>query len=164
VNKTSTPEENEEPKSSKYHNVFGSIGSIGVIQQGDNTIANVNMNSTVTVDPKYLEAMAKQYAESLLNFTSRLNIELQKENVQTQAVANIQTQINELAQETPKLAEKTVDDNRKSSIKEKLKAVIVAVAKASPKIAKTILTFTPLAPFSELVGETIESLVQKTPP
>jgi hypothetical protein len=158
-------ESNDKDKSaSKYNIKFEGPTSIQKQEIGDKTIHaatyNENLSMNVTVDNKFLEKMPKEYADSLQNFTNLLNSQLQAEKIQSAAVTPIQNKMNELAEETAKLEEKTADENKKLSIRERLKGVAMAIVKASPKIAKTLVSFTPLAPFSELVGETFESMVQ----
>jgi len=49
---------------------------------------------------------------------------------------------------------------KKTGIKAKLAAVAEALMKILPKTAETIAAFTPLAPFSKLIGEGVEEMVK----
>lgn len=155
----SAPAENK----GKYNINFGQ-SNIGYVHAGDVTATtyspNITMTATITIDNKYAENMPKEYAESLKQFAALLNNEFEKNQVPPAIGAPIQTRVNELSEEATKLNQGTVDEAKKKGITEKLKALAVTLAKASPPIAKTIIGFTPLAPFSELIGDAFESMVQ----
>jgi hypothetical protein len=127
----------------------------------------VTMTATITIDNRYVKDIPKPYADSLQEFAALLNREFKKQEVPPAVGAPIQTKVNELSEEAMKLkgegiegGGRSIDENKKKGIHGKLKALATALAKASPSIARTIIGFTPLAPFSELIGDTFEEMVQ----
>lgn len=131
---------------------------------------NVTMNITasdvkitiplVSIDKIYLEKMPKEYAESLQAFTADLNQELQKTDVPAKTIQELQSSANEVAKET---ADIKLDANasvlKKISIRAKLTKLARVILKASPKYATRLVSMTPLAPFSGLIGEAFENIV-----
>ncbi len=118
------------------------------------------MYATITIENSLLENMSKEYKESLQQFVANLNNEFQNEKSPIEEGKSIQAKVNELADATTKLKDAIVDEDKKQGIRNKLKDVAVALARASPNVAKTIINLTPLAPFSQLIGDTFENMVQ----
>jgi hypothetical protein len=128
------------------------------MQEGETTV------TTITIENKYIENMPKEYADSLQKFAKLVNDKLKEESPELARGAPIQanelqTRVNELAEETTKVKE-GVDEEKKKGIRNKLYGVAKALVKMSPKIARVIIGFTPLAPFGDLIGETFDSMVQ----
>jgi hypothetical protein len=76
--------------------------------------------------------------------------------IKVQAIASeapIKNSVNELAEQMTKLTEGGVNEEKKKTIRERLRAVAVALVKMSPKIAQRIIGLTPLSAFTRLVGE-----------
>lgn len=94
----------------------------------------------------------------MADFIKKVEDEARKENIQPAEVATFRAKVDELKDSTKDL-DHDVTDQKKKSIRERLKSVAIALVKMSPKIARTIISFTPLAPFSNLVGEAFENMV-----
>jgi hypothetical protein len=146
------------------YNIRFDQSNIGFQHVGDVTTSTYsptgNVTATITIDNRHIENMPKEYADSLQKLADLLNSEFKKNSIPPQLGAPIQARVNELSGEATKLNQGTVDEATKKGIKEKLRSLAVALAKASPTIAKTIIGFTPLAPFSGLIGDAFESMVQ----
>jgi hypothetical protein len=118
------------------------------------------MYATITIENRLLENMSKEYKDSLQLFIANLNNEFQNEKSPIEEGKQIQAKVNELADATTKLKDAIVDEDKKQGIRNRLKDIAITLARASPNVAKTIVNLTPLAPFSQLIGETFENMIQ----
>ena len=118
------------------------------------------MYTTITIENSLLENMSKEYKDSLQLFIANLNNEFQNEKSPIEEGKQIQAKVNELADATTKLKDAIVDEDKKQGIRNRLKDIAITLARASPNVAKTIVNLTPLAPFSQLIGETFENMIQ----
>lgn len=157
-------ENNCKKEKSKFNTVFN-IGSVGKINQGDVYTHTINedydtTSNTITINLKEIENMDPKYRESLQDFVAFLNKGFQKDKISPNEIAQIQKEMDEFSKEAATLSSVVDNENKKNSVRKKLKAIAESVVKVSPKIAETIASLTPLAPFSKLIGETFESMVQ----
>jgi len=159
-------EKEEKMTQDKSQHVGGS--AIGTIMNTgnfkDNTVkvsgTYTTTAQTITIDKMYLKKMPKEYSDSLQSLTTDLNKQLEKENVSTEAVKELQSSANEVAKETAELKPgASVSSLKKISLSTKLAKFARAIVKASPKFAEKIVSMTPLAPFSELIGDAFEKIV-----
>lgn len=141
----------DENKSIKYQ-INQPNPTIGKQDLGDKT--NPVYNDTVIVESSYVQ----QLKGSLHDFVQKVEAEAQNERIPTAEVTTFKAKVNELEDETKDLNQ-GLTEQKKRTIRERLKSVAVALVKISPKIARTIIGFTPLAPFSNLVGESFENMV-----
>jgi hypothetical protein len=117
---------------------------------------------TITIDKMILEKMPTEYRESLQKFTDEVNKDLAKEEVQLEDMKQLQASANEVAKEMADIKpEEGVSFEKRTSISTKLIGLARALVKASPKIAEKIISGTPLAPFSKLVGKGFEKIVAR---
>jgi hypothetical protein len=151
---------NDKP-ASKFNVNFPGTTNVGHQQIGDVHTNNYNpvSNMTISINGNYIEQMPEKYRTSLVQFVEKVNEEIQKENVSHQLTAQFQTKINELAETTTELKESEVSEEKKT-IHDRLRTLAKSLVKMSPTIARTVVGFTPLAPFSNLVGETFEAMIQ----
>jgi hypothetical protein len=148
---------------------IGRDANVAVINPGEIKNSTVTASGTgytttqtITIDKMYLEKMPKEYAESLQAFTADLNKHLNEADIPAKTVERLQSSANEVAKETADIKPETgVSPLKKISIGAKLANLAKTVVKASPKYAETIVAMTPLAPFSKLVGEAFEKLVDE---
>ena len=102
-----------------------------------------------------------EYAKALKDFSKSINEQIINHNIQQSQLLPIQESLNELVKET----EAVKPDHEENAVKKtQLRAKFVNVAKnvlkVLPKTAETIAAFTPLAPFSILIGEATQSVIQ----
>lgn len=117
--------------------------------------------SSISIDNKYLTKMPPEYAEGLKKFSETVNNNLQRENVDSDAIAQLQENTNEVAKELADIKQgEVVKFNKKTGIRAKLAKMAENLVKMSPKIAQTVINFTPLAPLSGLIGEAFENMVK----
>jgi hypothetical protein len=131
-----------------------------VLNQGN----NVNINQTsgnISIDKSYLDRMPTEYAESLRQFSDFLTKQIQQEKISPENAASVKQSIDKLAKVTADVNLKEgVNENKKRSIRDRLVGVGEALARLSPKIAQAVIASTPLAPFSNLIGEAVGNIVQ----
>jgi hypothetical protein len=144
-------------------NIVGSFVNTGEIKES--TVSMVSTTSvseirTITIDKAYLDKMPQEYAKSLEEFSDSVNKELEKEKVPQDKIAELQTSANEVAKEMADVKpDKEISFKKKTSLSNKLLGLAKSLVSASPKIAETIASMTPLAPFSKVIGEAFEKLV-----
>jgi hypothetical protein len=128
-------------------------GTFGTTHFGD------VINSTATSTTTQANINVQQLEASLQDLVNKVNIEAQKEdNLPAKEAETFQKEVNELANTTKDLGN-GVNEEKKKTIREKLKSVAVSLVRMSPKIARTVVGFTPLAPFKDLIGESFDKMV-----
>ena len=122
---------------------------------------NVDISGTVSINNQILDRLPEEYSNAFKEFTERINEQIKRNSIIPQQVEPIRESINELAKET-----EAISPNEEPSIlkqqswKEKFFRVLKNVLPVLPKTAETISAFTPLAPFSKIIGESVEKLVE----
>jgi hypothetical protein len=92
--------------------------------------------------------MPSEYAESLTKFIE----EFENYNIPPEQAKPIQGSLNDLSKEV----EGIKPEEKVSTVKQKN----IKVLKVLPKTVETASAFTPLAPFSKLIGEGVQQLVE----
>lgn len=133
--------------------VFGS-GSGNIVGK------NVKITGNVTLSNQQLSKIPGEYAKSLEGFTQTLNQQLEKHKVPAEKAAPVQEAVKELAKEMEGVRSDEVNTAKKRQLNARVTSVIDAVVKVLPKAAETLTAFTPLAPFSKLIGEGVEQLAK----
>lgn len=141
--------------------VQGDVIGVKVSGQGNVVGKNITVSGSININSKELEKVPDRYAGSLKEFTENINKELTSNNIEPEKVQPVQESINELTKEIQELPPvEEIPTTKKKKIGAKLAAVAEGILKLLPKTAQTIAAFTPLAPFSELIGEGVEALVK----
>lgn len=123
--------------------------------------SNIVGKNILVINSQQLARMPDEYANSLQAFSETVNQQLKKHKVPPERVAPVQESINQLAKEIEDVKKvEEIGYAKKTDIKAKLAAVAEALMKILPKTAETIVAFTPLAPFSKLIGEGVEEMVK----
>jgi len=139
---------------------IGSVGGdvIGVDVKGSSNIVGKN----ISIKLGQLEKIPIEYADSLKAFTDAINQQFRANNIPFDKVAEVQKNVDEFSKELEGV--KPGQDPgivKKSNLKSKLiniaKAALVILPKAVPAV---LSAFTPLQPFSQLIGEDTETLVK----
>jgi uncharacterized coiled-coil DUF342 family protein len=147
----------------KIENVGGDVIGAGVSGIGNIIGKNVNVDisGTVTIESQVLNKLPEEYAEAFRAFAESINEQIKKENITPPQIQPIKESINELAKETEGLTpDKEPSILKKQTWKEKFFRVVKKLVPILPKTAETIAVFTPLSPFSKIIGESIELLVE----
>ena len=156
-------EENE----NKGINISGTHGDvIGVGVSGSGHIIGKSIvvgDGTINVSEQRLtQIQNNEYAESLKQFSENINKQLKGLSVSEEKVKSINESINELAEEVKDIKpgkEGEIDYVKQTNVEAKTASVIQKVLDVLPQAAETAATFTPLAPFSKLIGKGVQSIV-----
>jgi len=141
--------------------VGGDVFGINVSGSGNVIGKNIAVSGTINVSKEQLSKIPNEYAKALKDFSTSINEQIINHNIQQSQLLPIQQSLNELAKETeavkPDQEEETV---KKTQLRTKFVNVAKNVLKVLPKTAETIAAFTPLAPFSILIGEATQSVIE----
>jgi zinc ribbon protein len=149
-------------------NINGTQGDvIGAGVSGTGNIIGKNIvvgDGTINVSEQQLtQIQNNEYAESLKQFSENINNQLKGRQVPEEKVKSINDSINELAIEVkdvkPGKEQEQLDYVKQTNVEAKTASVIQKVLDVLPQAAETAATFTPLAPFSKLIGKGVEGIV-----
>lgn len=144
-------------------NVGGDVVGVGVSGSGNivGKDINVDISGTISINSQILNKLPAEYAQAFRDFTDNINEQLKKNNIPPQQLHPIQKSVNELAEETEGISpDKEPSILKKQTWKEKFFRVLKNVLPVLPKTAETIATFTPLSPFSKIIGDSVQHLVE----
>jgi hypothetical protein len=132
-------------------NVGGDVIGVGVAGSG-----NV-IGKNIVINKQQLENMPSEYAESLTKFIE----EFKKYNIPPEQVKPIQDSLNDVTKEVEGIKpEEKVSTVKQKNINSKFSIFAEKVLNVLPKTVETVSAFTPLAPFSKLIGEGVQQLVE----
>ncbi len=150
-------------------NISGNTGDIiGVEVSGNNNLIGKNIvvgSGTISVNDERLCNFPAKYSESLREFTERINSELQGQKISEDDKYAINNNIDEFAKQVAEAKvvegkENELPGAKRRELNGKLGTVIKTVLKILPTAAKIgISFFAPLSPFSDLIGEKVEDIV-----
>jgi hypothetical protein len=145
----------------KIDNAGGDVIGVGVKGSGNIIGKNISVGA-VTVGDQQLQKIPKEYADSLKAFTDAINQQFKAYNVPADKVAEVQKNVDEFSKELdgikPGLEPGVI---KKTSLKSKLIDIAKTVLPILPKTLQVLTAFTPLAPFSGLIGEDTQILVKE---
>jgi len=137
----------------------GDIISANITGSGNVVGKNINVG-TISIGSEQLRQLPDEFAAGLKEFTAAVNRLLAEHKVAPELVAPVQESVTELAAEVRDVGEpEKLSRSKKSGIRSKLEAVAEGLLKALPTAAEVGAAFTPLAPFSKLVGTGIQQIV-----
>ncbi|MFL6401379.1 MAG: hypothetical protein ACJ72J_17610, partial [Nitrososphaeraceae archaeon] len=148
-------------------NISGTQGDVmGVGFSGSGNIVGKNIvvgDGTININEQRLtQIQNNEYAESLKQFSDTINDQLKGQQIPEEKVKSINQSINELAEEVKDIKpgkEEEVDYVKQTNVEAKTASVIQKVLDVLPQAAETAATFTPLAPFSKLIGKGVQGIV-----
>jgi DNA repair exonuclease SbcCD ATPase subunit len=148
-------------------NISGTQGDvIGTGVSGSGNIIGKNIvvgDGTINVSEQRLtQIQNNEYAESLKQLSETINNQLNGRQIPEDKVKSINQSINELAEEVKDVKpgkEEEIDYVKQTNVEAKTASVIQKVLDVLPQAAETAATFTPLAPFSKLIGKGIQGIV-----
>jgi SMC interacting uncharacterized protein involved in chromosome segregation len=98
----------------------------------------------------------------LKKFSYEINNQLKGLQISEEQVKSINESIDELAKEVKDIKpgkEEEIDYVKQTNVEAKTASVIQKVLDVLPEAAQTAATFTPLAPFSKLIGKGVQAIV-----
>jgi hypothetical protein len=141
--------------------VGGDVFGLDVSGSGNVIGKNISVSGTINVNNEQLSKIPDEYAKALKDFSTSINEQITHHNIYQSQLAPLQESINELAKETGGIKpDQEVVVVKKTELKTKFVNVAKNVLKVLPKTAETVAAFTPLAPFSRLIGEATQSVIE----
>jgi hypothetical protein len=139
-------------------NVGGDVVGIGVKGSGNIIGKNINVGSVSVSN----QQIPKEYADSLMAFADAINQQFKANNVPPDKVTEVQKNVNEFSKELEDVKPgQEPGVIRKTNLKSKLVNIAKAALTILPKTLPAVLSaFTPLQPFSGLIGEDTQLLIQ----
>jgi hypothetical protein len=155
--------ENEKDGGIHISGVTGEVS--GVIQGGTgNTAAKyvVVGSGTINASEQQLTKIPDEYANALREFSEKINKQLEGHQIPQDQVESIKQSINNLAKEVEGIKpgkEQEIDYEKQKNVEAKTGGLIQRVLNVLPQAAETAATFTPLSPFSKLIGKGVQEIV-----
>lgn len=143
----------------------GDVFGVGVRGSGNVIGKNIVVGSgTINVSQQELAKIpVPEYANALKEFSDSVNQQLKGTQIPEEKVKDINNNLNELAKEVqdikPGEEEQQIDYVKQTQIESKTATTIQKVLDVLPEAAETVATFTPLAPFSKLIGKGVQGIV-----
>ena len=131
-------------------NVAGDAIGIGV------TGSENAIGKNISINKQQLNSMHKEYSDSLKAFMEQIT----KYKIPRENIKPVEDSINDLTKEIEGIRpEEKTSIVRQKVLNSKFSVFVDKALKALPKTTEVLSSFTPLAPFSKLIGEQVESLV-----
>jgi hypothetical protein len=143
----------------------GDVFGVGVRGSGNVIGKNIVVGSgTINVSQQELAKIpVPEYANALKEFSESVNQQLKGTQIPEEKVKDINNNLNELAKEVqdikPEEEQQQIDYVKQTQIESKTATTIQKVLDVLPEAAQTAATFTPLAPFSKLIGKGVQGIV-----
>lgn len=153
--------ENHEDNHNDENSRLGDSFKVGTISGSGNIVGkNISVGS-ITINNQQLTNMPSEYAKSLQDFSKAINEQFAKHNVSQEQAQPIQKSLDELAKEVEEVKpDEKIDYVKQVTIEAKTGSLIQYVLNTLPEAAETAATFTPLAPFSKLIGKGLDKLIK----
>jgi len=142
--------------------VKGSLTGIGV--SGSNNIikSNTRISDSFNQINELLSKLPQEYSNALRDFAQNIQQETTKNNTSEEKRKEVQNSLTDLIKETEGIQpNKEPGILKKQEWKEKFFRILKNVLPILPKTAETIAAFTPLSPFSKIIGDSIEKVVRQ---
>jgi uncharacterized membrane protein YvbJ len=152
-----------ERNSVNIENTKGDVIGVGVSGSGHIIGKNIVVGSgTINVSETELQKIPNEYAQALKEFSETINQQLKGKQILEEEVKSINNNMDQLAKEVEDVKpgkEDEVDYVKQTQVETKTASLIQRVLKVLPEAAETAATFTPLAPFSKLIGKGTQQMV-----
>jgi hypothetical protein len=121
---------------------------------------DIVISGTINIGTLGLEKIPSEYSKALKDFSENINQQSISNKIAKQQVEPIESEIKEIAKDMENIKNvESVSPTERRILNGKFANVIEKVLKVLPKTAEIITTFTPLSPFSRIIGESIEKVV-----
>ena len=142
-------------------NIGGDVVGSGFQGNVQGLIAHTfTVHGDMILDGSTNQQSRNEYVQGVLAFGKGVEEQLKASPAPAEAVRPLQEATAELSQEAAKIEpEQPVSVSRKMSIRARLYAVAEGLLKVVPRTAEAVAALTPLAPFSKLIGEGLQEIV-----
>lgn len=136
----------------------------GIISGGSGNIAGkyiVVGSGTISVSEQQLARIQNnEYMQALKDFSENINKQLKDRQIPEEQIKSINQSMNELAKEVEDVKqEQKIDYVKQTKVEAKSASLIQKILNVLPQAAETAALFTPLAPFSKLIGKGTQEMV-----
>lgn len=161
--------EDKKGEDASFSNIHGHIDNAHGTVIGGQVVGTGNITGqyavgtgTINVENQLLSKLPTEYADSLKAFTVAINQQLKENNVPADKVQQVQNNVNEFSKDLEDVNPgQQLGIAKKTSLKMKLINIAKAALTILPKTLPAVLSaFIPLGPFSGLIGEDVQTLVQ----
>ena len=134
---------------------------------GNGNIVGKNISATITISnlTNDLSKIDNEYAKSLTDFAKSIQQQVSEHKISEKDAEPILADIQQVGEEVKDIKKeqegKDIEDEKQLIIESKISRVINNVLTVLPEWTETIAGFTPLAPFSKLIGKTVDKIVER---
>jgi hypothetical protein len=135
---------------------------IGAKVSGTGSIVGkeIVISGTINIGALGLEKIPSEYSKALKDFSENINQKCISNKIPKEEVKPIENELKEIAKDVEKLENiESVTPTEKRLLNGKFAVMVEKVLKVLPKAAEVVTTFTPLSPFSKIIGESVEKVV-----
>jgi methyl-accepting chemotaxis protein len=160
-------EPNRKNSSINIDHAGGDVFGVGVSGSGHIIGKNVVVGSgTINVSQTQLQQLPNEYATALEEFSDEINNQLKGMQIPEEQIESVNNSLEELAKAVQDVKpakegneQEQIDYTKPGNIESKTANVVQKVLNILPEAAETAATFTPLAPFSKLIGKGVDQIV-----
>ena len=130
----------------------------GGIRGGESGSGTVNVNQQ-----ELANIQDPEYAKALKDFSENINRQIKGRQIPEEQVKSINTSLEELAKEVQGVKpgrEEQIDYPIQLNIESKTVSIVQKILNVLREEEETAATFTPLAPFSKLIGKGVSQIVE----
>jgi hypothetical protein len=121
----------------------------------------VQGSGTLNIDEGQLAALPPEYADGLKQFTKSVSEQLQSNKVDQTKIEDINRQLDEFVKDLGGVKpDAGVGVLKQKSLNSRFTGLAGKILSALPKTAEVVTAFTPLLPFSRIIGESTQKLVE----
>ena len=147
-------------------NISGNQGDvIGVGVSGSDNFIGKNIvvgSGTINANQTELQNSPNEYTKAIKDFSVSINEQLKGRQISEEKVKSINNDLTQLGKEVEGIdpgKEEKVDYVKKLQVEGKTASLVQNILSVLPEVAETVSTFTPLAPFSKIIGKSVKSIV-----
>jgi hypothetical protein len=140
----------------------GDVIGVGVSGSGNIIGKNIVVRSgTINANQTEIQNIPNEYAKAITEFSNSINERLKGRQISEEKVKSINNDLTELGKEAEGVEsgkEDKVDYVKKLQVEGKTASLVQKILDVLPEVAETAATFTPLAPFSKIIGKNIKNI------
>lgn len=141
-------------------NNSGDVNGVNISGTGNIIGKNINVSGNIKIDQRDMKNVPEIYSRSIVVFADLLNNQLKDKNIPIDKTEEIEKQLNQILSEIKDIDDKKIDEQKKGKIRTFFEKMMKGILKVLPASAETFSSFTPLAPFSKLIGKSIEEIIK----
>ncbi len=141
----------------------GEVFGVGVSGSGHVIAKNIMVGSgTINANQTKIQNIPNEYAKAIKDFSNSINEQLKGHQISEEKVNSINNDLTELGKEVKDVKpgeEDKVEHLKRLQVEVKTTSLVQKILEVLPEAVETAATFTPLAPFSKIIGKSVKSIV-----